>query len=223
MGGCGSGGHNSKRKLRDVQCARLDVHELAREGKLKLGARGWLFGTIWFEVTGGPDAQQLVLEFPRKSASGEPLDSLQQIIGCYWRKAHFGGRHLMFLCSECHRSARASMLAMPITASGSAPITVSTLCPHVQATLITAKFREPDRPLGPSFNCNTVKAMPPVSFLLCSDQELMHLDALMGELYRMMRQREGGGNTELLAAQRAWIVKRDKKCKISARLFGAQR
>jgi hypothetical protein len=106
MGGYGSGGHNSKGKLRDVQCARLEVHELAREGKLKLGTRGWLFGTIWFEVIGGPDAQQLVLEFTRKSASGEPLDSLQQIIGCYWRKAHFGGRHLMFLCSECHRSAR---------------------------------------------------------------------------------------------------------------------
>jgi hypothetical protein len=106
MGGRGSGGHNSKGKLRDLQCARLDVHELAREGKLKLGTRGWLFGTIWFEVIGGPDAQQLVLEFPRKSASGEPLDSLQQVIGCYWRKAHFGGRHLMFLCSECHRSAR---------------------------------------------------------------------------------------------------------------------
>jgi hypothetical protein len=96
MGGYGSGGHNSKGKLRDVQCARLEVHELAREGKLKLGTRGWLFGTIWFEVTGGPDAQQLVLEFPRKSASGEPLESLRQIIGCYWRKAHFGGRHLMF-------------------------------------------------------------------------------------------------------------------------------
>jgi hypothetical protein len=57
MGGRGSGGHNSKGKLRDVQCARLDVHELAREGKLKLGSRGWLFGTLWFEVTGGPDAQ----------------------------------------------------------------------------------------------------------------------------------------------------------------------
>jgi hypothetical protein len=82
------------------------LHELAREGKLKLGTRGWLFGTIWFEVIGGPDAQQLVLEFPRKSGSGEPLDSLQQIISCYWRKAHFGGRHLMFLCGECHRSAR---------------------------------------------------------------------------------------------------------------------
>jgi hypothetical protein len=64
------------------------------------------FGTIWFEVIGRPDAHQLVLEFPRKSASGEPLESLQQIIGCYWRKAHFGGRHLKFLCSECHRSAR---------------------------------------------------------------------------------------------------------------------
>jgi hypothetical protein len=53
MGGRGSGGHNSKGKIRDVQCARLDVHELAREGKLKLGVHGWLFGTIWFEVTGG--------------------------------------------------------------------------------------------------------------------------------------------------------------------------
>ena len=71
MGGRGSGGHNSKGKLRDVQCARLDVHELAREGKLKLGGHGWLFGAIWFEVTGGPDAQHLVLEFPWRSASGE--------------------------------------------------------------------------------------------------------------------------------------------------------
>jgi len=64
----------SKGKRRDVQCARLDVHELGREGKLKLGVRGWLFGVIWFEVTGGPDARQLVLELPRKSSSGEPLD-----------------------------------------------------------------------------------------------------------------------------------------------------
>ena len=30
-----------------MQCARL-LHELAREGKLKLGVRGRLFGTIWF-------------------------------------------------------------------------------------------------------------------------------------------------------------------------------
>jgi hypothetical protein len=106
MGGRGSGGHNSKGRLRDVQCARLDVHELAGEGKLKLGVRGWLFGTIWFEVTGGPDAQQLVLEFPRKSTSGEPLDPLRQVIGCHWREAHFGGRHLVFMCNECNRAAR---------------------------------------------------------------------------------------------------------------------
>ena len=32
MGGRGSGGHNAKGKLRDVQCARLDVHEL-KDGK----------------------------------------------------------------------------------------------------------------------------------------------------------------------------------------------
>jgi hypothetical protein len=90
----------------EVQCARLDVHELGREGKLKLGVRGWLFGAIWFEVTGGPDARQLVLELPLKSSSGEPLDPYQQVICCHWRKAHFGGRHLMFMCNECHGEAR---------------------------------------------------------------------------------------------------------------------
>ena len=89
-----------------MQCARLDVHELAREGKLKLGARGMLFGTIGYEVDGGPDALRLVLAFPRRSASGERLDPVRQDIVCYWRKAHFGGQHLIFLCSECHRSAR---------------------------------------------------------------------------------------------------------------------
>lgn len=106
MGGQGSGGHNSKGKLRDVQCARLDVHEMAREGKLQLGTRGWLFGTVRFEVDGGPDAQRLVLKFPRRSASSEQLEPVRQVIGCYWRKAHYGGQYLMFLCGECHRSAR---------------------------------------------------------------------------------------------------------------------
>jgi hypothetical protein len=105
MGGRGSGGHNSKRKLRDVQCARLDVHELARDGRLTLGTRGRLFGTVGFEVVGGPDAQRLVLEFPMRSATGERLDPLRQTICCYWRKTHYGGRYLMFLC-ECGRSAR---------------------------------------------------------------------------------------------------------------------
>jgi ribosomal protein S27E len=106
MGGRGSGGHNSKGKLRDVQCARLDVHELAREGKLKLGSQGRLFGILWFEVTGGPDAQHLVLEFPCRSTSGEQLDPIRQDIVCYWRKAHFGGRYLMLTCPKCNRPAR---------------------------------------------------------------------------------------------------------------------
>src|SRR5262249_35438318 len=106
MGGRNSGGHNSKRKLRDVQCARLDVHELARDGRLTLGKRGMLFGTIGFEVAGGPDAQRLVLEVPLRSAAGGRLAPVQQVICCYWRQAHYGGRYLMFLCSECGRSAR---------------------------------------------------------------------------------------------------------------------
>jgi hypothetical protein len=75
-------------------------------GKLKLGSHGWLFGAIWLEVTGGPNAQQLVLAFPRRCATGERLAPLRQIIGCYWRKAHFGARYLMFMCPECKRPAR---------------------------------------------------------------------------------------------------------------------
>jgi hypothetical protein len=90
-----------------VQCARLDVHELAREGNLKLGSRGRLFGIIGFSAEGGgADGWRLILEFPRKSASGTLLDPVQQTISCYWRAAHYGGHYLMFLCSQCHRSAR---------------------------------------------------------------------------------------------------------------------
>jgi hypothetical protein len=63
MGGRGSGGHNSKGKLRDVQCARLDVHELARDGNLTLGKRGTLFGTVGFEVAGGRDAHRTARSF----------------------------------------------------------------------------------------------------------------------------------------------------------------
>jgi AAA domain len=53
-------------------------------------------------------AQQIncFVEFPCRSASGEPLDPITQDILCYWQKAHYGGRYLMFSCSECHRSAR---------------------------------------------------------------------------------------------------------------------
>src|ERR1044071_9432465 len=92
MGGRGSGGHNSKGKLRDVQCARLDVHELARDGNLTLGNRGTLLGSIGFEVAGGPYAQRLILEFPLRSASGERLAPLQQVICCYWQQTRRGGR-----------------------------------------------------------------------------------------------------------------------------------
>ena len=48
-----------------------------------------------------------------------------------------------------------------------APITVSTLCPTVAQVVIDAKFREPNRPLGPSFDCK--KARTPPEFLLCRD------------------------------------------------------
>jgi uncharacterized protein YecT (DUF1311 family) len=89
--------------------------------------------------------------------------------------------------------------------------TVSTLCPTVVQVLLNAKFREPDRPLGPSFDCK--KAVSPPELLLCRDKELMHLDALMGQLYRMMRKESS--SSSLLSTQRAWILERDKKCDVS--------
>ena len=95
-----------------------------------------------------------------------------------------------------------------------APITISTLCPSVAQALIAGKFLESNRPLGPSFDCK--KASNPPELLLCRDWELMHLDALMGRLYRMMRKREGPGFSYLLSTQRAWIAERDKKCDVSA-------
>ena len=81
----------------------------------------------------------------------------------------------------------------------------------MQALWATAatKFREANRPLGPSFDC--AKAFTVNAHLLCQDKELMHMDALMGELYRMMRTREGvAPNSALLTSQREWIVERDR-------------
>jgi uncharacterized protein YecT (DUF1311 family) len=96
-----------------------------------------------------------------------------------------------------------------------APVTVSVLCPSVALALISGKFHEANKPLGPSFDCK--KAFTPAAELLCKDRELMHLDALMGKLYRMMRKREGmGAHSALLEAQREWIVKRDARCNVTA-------
>jgi len=94
------------------------------------------------------------------------------------------------------------------------PISVSTLCPKIYQALVDGKFQEPDRPLGPSFDCKKATTAP--ELLLCRDPELMQLDALMGKLYRMMRKREGGGVSKLLSTQRAWIAERDQKCAVSA-------
>jgi uncharacterized protein YecT (DUF1311 family) len=97
------------------------------------------------------------------------------------------------------------------------PVTVSTLCPSVNLALISGKFQEATRPLGPSFDC--ARAALPIELLLCHDQELMHLDALMGRLYRMIRTREGGH--ALVLSQRAWIAYRDSKCPASVELAGS--
>jgi len=93
-----------------------------------------------------------------------------------------------------------------------APVTVSTLCPSVVQALVAGNFREPNRPLGPSFDCSAASSAD--ELLLCTDKELMHLDALMGQLYRMMRKRLKNRASHLISTQRTWILDRNKQCEV---------
>jgi len=69
-------------------------------------SHGWLFGAIQFEVRGNLHSPKLLLAYPRRSASGALLQPIVQTICCHWRNARYGGRYLIFSCSECHRPAR---------------------------------------------------------------------------------------------------------------------
>ena len=136
MGGRGSGGHNSKRKLRDVQCARFDVHEMARDGKLTLGKRGRLFGTTWFEVAGGPDAQRLVLVISVKVGQRRAAGSCRQL------STATGDRHTMAGATSCSCAAnvaapRASAMLdvrITITVSGFSP------APNARGLLVSQRW-----------------------------------------------------------------------------------
>ena len=51
--------------------------------------------------------------------------------------------------------------------------------------------------------------------LLCRDDELMHMDALMGHLYRYARLLDRSPEQLVLQSQRAWIKSRKVACPIS--------
>jgi uncharacterized protein YecT (DUF1311 family) len=93
-----------------------------------------------------------------------------------------------------------------------APVTVSTLCAHVALTLIDAKQINSSS-IGPSFDCR--KAEEPIGMLLCTDEELMHLDALMGHLYQFARRLDTSPEQVVLQSQRAWIKNRKAACPIN--------
>lgn len=97
-----------------------------------------------------------------------------------------------------------------------APITISTLCPSIVYVLMSENFEEALRPVGPSFDCK--KADSPIAQLLCLDGELMHMDALMGRLYRMLRVKLANDSEKrgaLVRSQRNWIAQRDAKCPLT--------
>lgn len=93
-----------------------------------------------------------------------------------------------------------------------APVTVSTLCAHAALALMDAQ-QMTSSPIGPSFDCRN--ADEPIEKLLCTDVELMHLDSLMGRLYRHARQLDRSSEQLVLQSQRAWINSRQAACPIS--------
>ena len=95
----------------------------------------------------------------------------------------------------------------------SAPNSKTLPCPYAVQTMISSGYREAKNRLGPSFDCGKSSTPEPIEMLLCNDRELMHLDAIMGEVYRMVIGRQTDSNRlNLLQAQRDWIKEREKKC-----------
>ena len=92
------------------------------------------------------------------------------------------------------------------------PITISTLCAHAAIALLDAKDLTLS-PIGPSFDCRT--ANESIGMLLCRDEELMHLDSLMGHLYRYARRLDSSPDQAVLKSQRIWVQTRRAACPIS--------
>lgn len=101
------------------------------------------------------------------------------------------------------------------------PVAVENLCPKIYSVLIANNFHEANRPLGPSFDC--LRAAAATELLLCRDPELMHLDALLGSLYRMMKSRKFRGHTNFVVSQRHWIEERENKVPSYVRCFARGR
>ena len=88
-------------------------------------------------------------------------------------------------------------------------------CPHAVLTMMNSKYREGRNRIGPSFDCSKLLAPGPVEVILCNDRELMHIDAIMGKVYRMIVSRSSENERQTIQKeQRNWIKSRDGKCSL---------
>lgn len=94
------------------------------------------------------------------------------------------------------------------------PTSYSQPCPSSFFQIMEGGYFKKEKILRTSFDCSNAKA--PVEILLCKDDELRHLDSLMGALYQtMMLKRKGPDKAKLRASQKDWILKRDKGCSVA--------
>jgi uncharacterized protein YecT (DUF1311 family) len=95
------------------------------------------------------------------------------------------------------------------------PTSYSQPCPSAYFRIMEGGYFKKEKILRTSFDCSSAKA--PVEILLCKDEELTHLDSLMGALYQtMMLKRKGPDKGKLRQSQHDWIVKRDNDCSVGA-------
>ena len=92
--------------------------------------------------------------------------------------------------------------------SGEKPFMNEEAQPCVEAVLLT---RTEDLPYGPSFDCQ--EASNNIERLICSDPDLMMVDAIMGNLYwTVFAKLSSPQQKKLRSYQRAWIKNRNRTC-----------
>ena len=92
--------------------------------------------------------------------------------------------------------------------SGEKPFMNEEAQPCVEAVLLT---RTEDLPYGPSFDCQ--EASNNIERLICSDPDLMMVDAIMGNLYwTVFAKLSSTQQKKLRSYQRAWIKNRNHTC-----------
>ena len=101
MGGCGSGGQNSRGRMIAEGAMTLDVRELRRHGSLVAGRRGFI---EWTRGSGSKSSvgyavrpHQFELRYNLTDNGAQP-HRVTDWVGLHWRPCRFGGNRPTFVC-----------------------------------------------------------------------------------------------------------------------------